>query len=412
MDIEKIAKLLQRCDLQELHKVETVLADLIRKVTDHANWDDQDGSHRRSEKRFESNLLGTLTRLTDVKPGERKEYSVTIQDISRSGMCLRVDANFTASRVVRVMFGAPGGQIKRCNLEVVRMRKMSNQDGTWLEVGCRSVNNEEVRRLCLYEEQIAKARGKLHRHHSIIILVVGNEKDVERTRLVPKLKNQDYNVRRVDSLCVAMQSAEKTKAQLLIVCNGSELCNDAGLLQELQNRPVELAIMAIIKKHEHRAILLAAGVDECLDEQRKDEFLFHAIERAMVGHSVRHNKNAKQLSGRVLIYSIDNTRVNMMAYQLNENGYSYRVITDMEDAAKFTNDPFDLVVADYDSDSVKEFKKLRTMFSELPVVAMCEDISLGQQAIVNGANDYLCMPPGREDIRMVLELATSRVSTP
>jgi CheY-like chemotaxis protein len=411
MDIEKIAKLLQRCDLQELRKVETVLADIIDKMTNHANWDDQEGSHRRTEKRFESNLLGTLTRLTDVKPGERKEYSVTIQDISRSGMCLRVDTNFTPSRVVKVTFGAPGGQIKQCNLEIVRMLKMSNQDGSWLEVGCRSINNEEVRRLCLYEEQIAKARSKLYRRHSIFILVVGSEKDAEKTRLISRLKHQDYNVRRTDSIRSAIQSAEKTKAQLLILCNGSEICGDPELLQALKGRPAELAILAIIKKHEHRAALLAVGVDECLDEQKKDEFLFHAIERAMVGHAVRYNRNAQQLSGRVLIFSIDNARVNMMAYQLKENGYSYRVATNIEEADKFIEDPFDLVVADYDVDCVEDFKKLHTMFSELPMVAMCEDLSLGQQAIVDGANDYLCMPPGREDIQMILELATSRVSS-
>jgi len=410
MDIEKIAKLLQRCDLQELRKVETVLADLIRKVTEHANWDDQDGSCRRAEKRFESNLLGTLTRLTDVKPGEKKEYSVTIQDISRSGMCLRVDTNFTPSRVVKVTFGAPGGQIKQCNLEIVRMLKMSNQDGSWLEVGCRSINNEEVRRLCLHEEQIAKARSKLYRRHSIFIVVVGNENDVEKTRLMSKLKSQDYNVRRADSIHVALQSAERTKAQLMILCNGSEVCEDPELLQSIKSRPAELAILAIIKNHEHRAVLLAAGVDECLDDQKKEEFLFHAIERAMVGHAVRHNRNAKQLSGRVLIFSIDSARINMMAYQLKENGYSYRVATNIEDADKFLTDPFDLVISDYDIDCIVEFKKLRMMFNELPMVAMCEDLSLGQQAIVDGANDYLCMPPGREDIQMILELATSRVS--
>jgi len=210
----KIEKLLQRCDLKELQEIQKLITEQIKRMQgDQAYWNDQDGRKRRREERFETNLLGTLTRITDIKPGERKEYSVTIQDISRSGMCVRVDTNFTPSRVVEITFAAPGGKIKRCFMEVVRVRRMSNENGSWLEVGCRSASNEEVRRVRLQEEQIAKMRSKLHSRRGILIMLVGNNTDATEKKLTSRIKTKNYTVRRCESVFQAYQTAEKVKAQ-------------------------------------------------------------------------------------------------------------------------------------------------------------------------------------------------------
>ena len=151
--------------------------------------------------------------------------------------------------------------------------------------------------------------------------------------------------------------------------------------------------------------LMMAGVDECLTVKNCDDYLFYAIERALIGHTMRNSSAEQQLSGRVLIVSIDNSRVNLMIFQLEENGYNFRVVTDINEAQHYAKDPFDLILADYDEDSDKEFSGLMEIFSGLPVIAMCENVSQGQQAIMNGASNYLCMPPRKEDVQMILELA-------
>ena len=406
----KIEKLLQRCDLKQLNEIKKTVSEMIeREIGNQSYWDDQNGRKQRREERFETNLLGTMTRITDVKPGERKEYSVSVHDISRNGMCLKVDTNFTPSRVVEVTFAAPGGKIKRCFMEVVRVRKMTNENGSWLEVGCRSAGTEEVRRLRLQEEQVTKTRSKLRSQRGILIILVGDNSDEFEKKLTAKIKIKNYSVRRFDSVHQAIHNAEKLQAQLAIFCRGSHLCRDSKMLDELKSKPSELATLAIIESEEDRMPLILAGIDECLMEQNYEEYLFHSIERSMVGHALRQNKKSMNMSGRVLIQSIDNTRINLITYQLEEYGYSTRVANDLEEAQNCVKDPFDMILADYDPDNPEEFRSLRELFNDLPVIALCDDISHGQKAIVDSASNYLCMPPTKEDIQMILDLATSRI---
>ena len=411
MSISKIEKLLLHCELRELKEIQEIVSERIATLaTSDAHKQDSEGHNNRQEERFKTNLLGTLTRITDVRPGERKEYSITINDISRSGMRLKVDSNFIPSRVVEVTFAAPGGKIKRCFMEVVRMRKDHNEDGSWLDVGCRVINNEEVRCLRLREEQIAKTRNKLRKRTGILILLIGKDADIEKKRLLTTLKAKNYNVKRVDSVRKAMESAGKVSAQLAIFCNGSQLCKDEKLLSEVKNKPANMATLALIEKDSDRLTLLKAGIDECLTLDKVNEFISHAIERAMVGHAMRGKHMQQQLSGRALIYTIDNSRVNMVGYQLEENGYSYRVATNTQEAQRFAKDPFDMVIADFDITDYSEFIELREIFAGLPVIAMCDELAHGQEAMVNGATNYLSMPPSREDILLILEMAAEQLS--
>ncbi len=406
----KIEKLLQRCDLKQLHNLKKIISEMIEKeMGNQSYWDDKDGRKQRREERFDTNLLGTLTRITDVKPGERKEYSVTVHDISRSGMRLKVDTNFVPSRVVEITFASPGGKIKHCFMEVVRVRKMTNENGSWLEVGCRGANTEEVRRLRLQEEQVTKTRSKLRSQRGILIVLVGDNTDEIEKKLTAKLKIKNYSTRCFDSVHQAVHNAEKLQAQLAIFCRGSRLCRDSKMLGELKSKPPELATLAIIESEEDRMPLILAGIDECLMEQNYEEYLFHSIERAMVGHTLRQNKKSQQMSGRILIQSIDNTRINFITSQLEEHGYSIRVANNLEEARNYEKAPFDMVLADYDVDSPEEFRSLRGLFYELPVIALCDDIVHGQQAIIDGAGNYLCMPPTKEDIQMILEMAASHI---
>ncbi len=411
MALDKIKQLLESCKVQELYELEKHIDHLIQEAEKQAREIcESKERERRREERFDMNLLGTLTRITDVKPGERKEYSVTIQDVSRGGMRLKLEHNFIPSRVVEVTFASPGGKIKRCFLEIVRMVKNTNQDGSWLEVGCRSINNDEVRRLRLQEEQVSRIRSKLHNRSGIMVMIVGSDADENKQRTVNRLKNHGFSTRQVDSLHVAMQSGEKINAQLAIICNGSQLCTDSRQLEVLKNKPQCMAVMAIVHRQEDIMPLVIAGVDECLTEENYDNYLFPSIERAILGHAVRRGRNQKRLSGCAMVVSHDSKRLNLVAYQLEENGYNYNKVTGQEELAACSHRPCDLVLVDYCPSDKEDFKEVLAQYTNTPVVAMCEDLADGHSAIADGAANYLCMPPSKEDIKMILELTGAKLN--
>ncbi|MBN1845713.1 MAG: PilZ domain-containing protein [Sedimentisphaerales bacterium] len=413
MKLDKIEKLLRDCSLNELEAVERMLQELLvkAKITCEQLADD-DGRKRRKEPRFETNMLGTLTRLTDVKPGERKEFSVTIRDVSRNGMKLIVDPNFIPSRVVEITFAAPGGKIKRSMLEIVRMRKMVNEDGSWLEIGCRSIVEEHVRRLRLQEEKIAKMRSKLHTKTNILVLVVGPDND-QTNQLVGRIKGAGYQANHITGLRQALMTAEKLAAQLAILCQGSQICEDEKMLADLKTAPPSLALLALVDNDSERFDLLSNGVDECLTRIQghvRDDFLFHSMERALVGHVVRR-RDGHCPTAKALVLSQSSSKVNLVCYQLEDQGYGTRIAETVEEAKGFDGREFDMVFADFNMLKPEEFDQVVQHFCALPVIALCDDLTFGHQSMSRGANNYLCMPPSREEMRMVLESAVATSSS-
>jgi len=410
MDIAKIEKLLQQCDLEELHTIEKNLVGLIKHLEGNDLENDEEGRKRRRDKRFGTNILATLRRITDVRPHERKEYSVTIQDISRNGMRLKVDTNFTPSRIIEVEFVGPGGKIKKTMLEVVRMRKMVNENGSWLEVGCRSINDEEVRRIRMQEEHASKMRSKIYEKTGIIIILVGPQlENVER--LAIRIKSEGYQIRREEDPYLVRKIAESLSAQLAIFYHADRLLSDPAALRVVMDSPAKLAKLAIVENEKDRNELFQNGFDECLTVDNCDTFLFHSIERALVGHAVRHSAGGYMPTAAALIYSVDNTKVNMLKYQLENHEYNCQIINELSQTQELNPNEFDLVMVDFDQYRVEEFRQLRRQFSELPIVALCNEISLGQQAMAEGADNYLCMPPNKEDMRMILEGCMAKAST-
>ncbi len=409
MSLKKIEEFLETCSVKDLEYIEQLVQEMIVSTKiNSGRWNDEDGYKRRREPRFETNMLGTLTRVTDVKPGERKEFSVTICNVSRSGMKLIVDPNFIPSRVVEVTFAAPGGKIKRSVMEIARMRKMVNEDGSWLEVGCRSIGEEEVRRIRLQEEKIAKMRSKLHRKAGILVLLVGPESG-ETTQLMGRIKAADYQVKHLTAVREALRTAEKVSAQLAIFCQGTDISEDQKILAELKTVPPGLATLAIVDNDADRFPLLQAGVDECVTRVNgvtREDFMFHAIERALVGHVVRR-RDRRGPTAKALIISSNNTKINLITYQLEEHGYTGRAVSDLAEAKSCEEKEFDLIFVDFDDMPKEEFERIVKYFCGLSVIALCDEIGYGHQAISLGANNYICMPPGREEMRMILESITT-----
>ena len=411
MLVDKIEKLLERCESKDLERIiatATKLRDKAEIGTDPLREDDS--PTQRTEPRFETNLLATLTRITDIRPGERKEFSVTIRNISRSGMKLIVDPNFVPSRLVEVTFAAPAGKLKRATLEIVRMRKMTNDEGSWVEVGCRSVGEEHARRLRLQEQKIAKMRGKLHKKTGILVLVVGPDVP-EVLQIIARVKAASYQVRHVTGIRQAMQSASRTGAQLAILCKASNIAHEDELRAELLQAPHNLAMLALVDSEEDRFPLLDVGVDETLriGPETKDDFLLYSMERALVSHAVRRDENHGP-TAMALILSLDRTKINLMSYQLEEHGYGSKAISDAKEALHFSCDDFDVVFADFDGLTAQEFQQLVRHFGGIPVIALCDEIGYGHEAISYGATNYLCMPPGRDEMRMILAALNSASS--
>jgi len=401
MNIQKIENILQKSDLFDLYSIQETVNHLVREA--EANDDrpgQRAGVENRKEKRFKFDIMGTLVRLTDVKPGERKEYSVHILDLSRGGLCLEVDPSFIPSRLVEIIFNRPGKSIKRCNVEVVRIRKRSNENGSWLELGCRSASSVLVRRLRLQEQQVLKARHKLQNRKNILIILIGaNSKETKEWEEL--LNKKEYHVRQYSSGQQGFESARKMSASLIILCQGSQFARDKSLLAEMEQKPQQTATLAIVEKEEHRFPLYRAGVDECLTRESCEDFFLHGIERAIITHTVCQAEPKLDSSLAALVLSRESARINQITYFLEENGYVCRVVSSLERALKIKKN-FTVVFADFDGD-LDGLAEVRSAFPQTKLIVLCDEIKLGYQAVANGANNYLTMPPHEENIRMVLE---------
>jgi DNA-binding response OmpR family regulator len=403
MNINRIENLLAKCDLEDLRSIERTVGELIAKASEkQSEGEGTSLKNLRKEERFTTNIHANLVRITDVRPNERKEYSVTVKDISRSGMCFLVDSNFVPSRIVELTFAGPGGRIKRCCLEIVRLRKLYESTGSMLEVGCRSISAEDLRRARLHEERIAKMRSKLHNKKNIIVLVVGPDTK-ETEQIQTRVKQEEYQVRKMKSVSEALASGEKISAQLLIITEGGKLLKEPDQLACLKTVPACLATLAVTENDTDRFELFKSGVDECLMAKNVEEFLLHSIERALISHSIRQQPGIELMTPTAMVFSRNSMRINLVSYRLEEQGFKCRVVGSLKEAGQYHLEDFHLILADFDAESKDEFVQLCQEFNMLPVIAMCERMDMGHLAMSHGAQNYLSMPPSREDILMILE---------
>lgn len=404
MKVNKVESLLRTLDIQDLYVVEMLVADLIESLrgTQLNQADEEQGKQQRKEDRFESNILGTLKRVTDIRPGERKEWCVNIQDISRSGMRFKVDTNFIPSRLVEITFAQRGGKVKQCFMEIVRMKKMIDPHGSWLEVGCRAVEDDVVRRFRMQEDRIAKMRARMRNKAGILILVIGPD-GPETERITTQIRDEDYQVKQMGNLEEAMKNAERLSAQLAIFCNGSAMAKNEKLIKDATDGPARMATLAVLDDEKDSYELFKAGIDECLHRKNVGEFLFRAIERALIGHITRKSLSGRGGSSRAVIISQYNTWGNLMTYHLDEYGFRCDVVKDPAKAMDVDFKLYDVAFMDYEPETVVLFNQLNRTHEDLPLIALCDNVGTGHQAMSHGARNYLCMPPDKEDVRMILE---------
>ncbi len=335
MEIIQIENLLQECNFDELQAVENIVEDMIHSIEPQiASEIPALAKEQRAEKRFQSNSLATISRTIDVKPGERRTYTANILDLSRSGMRLKVDTNFIPSRLLEITFAAPGGKMKRSFLEIVRLRKMADPDNTWLEVGCRGMDPEKVRRLQMQDERIARMRSKLHTKWGLLLLVVGPDCDAVNF-VTTRIKRAGFQAQHLSTVHQAMLRAEKLSAQLVIFAQGRDLCNNSEMLEEALAGPRSITTMAIVENHEQRFSLYHAGIDECLLQADCDHFLFQAIERSLLSHASRYDCTHSNDTAQTLLISNDSPTINLVGFRLEENHLDFKVLSTCEKAIEF-----------------------------------------------------------------------------
>ncbi|MCF7958458.1 MAG: PilZ domain-containing protein [Phycisphaerae bacterium] len=403
MNIERIEEFFQRCNLDELQILQKILVQYMRKLeASYSAVSDDVGSKWRKDERYPTKLLGTLKRITDVNPGERSKYSVVIQDISRAGMRIQVDENFTPSRVMEITFSTHGGRMKKVFMEVARMEKIKNEYGCMVEVGCRILDDDVVHRLCLQEEQISAMRGKIRNKQDVTIQVIGSDLGMVNA-LGEFIEEQKYHVNCVSSIQKALDYAQRVSTNVIILCQGIGLVNDRKALEGLSEFSPTVATLAIIGTDDCPVELFNIGIDEVIKKKNLNKYLFVSIERALIGHYFRQHETTRHMTGRTLVISENNAHISLITYHLKEKNYSFRMLKDGGGINEFSDKNFDLIVADFNPNNLNGFKAICDHFSKTATIAICDDYGDGKLAMSQGASNYLCMPIKKEDIEMILE---------
>ena len=283
--IANIIDLLSRCELDDLKAIKPALDELIR---DAENPDEHREyphlTERRSNQRFPTNLLCTLFRVTDVKPGEKREFTAEILDISRHGMRLKLDANFAFSRIVKVTFASPGQMTKQCYLEVVHSHRVSDAAGQWFDVGCHGVVAEkQVKMVRGREIRIERMQSRLKARKEIKILVVGPDSS-QKANLISRLKAEGFLVRRTAHLTQSFKILRNPAFDLAIFTQGPDLARDPQLLESIRYDLNDVAKLALIVKPQDGQILCDQGFDHAHIDSDSREEIAHAVEQALMNH--------------------------------------------------------------------------------------------------------------------------------
>lgn len=416
MDMSKLETYLDGLSPEELEEAVRVFARVRGNVSQNGSEEEDltqvsgkfvTHDERRFETRFKTEIPGTLTRLTDVRPGEKKEFSVTILDVSRRGIRLKVGVNYIPAQAVKLVFVGPRGKIKECFLEVVRLDRITENDDTWVQLGCTSIDEEKVEAIRSQDASALNMRKKLANKSQVHVYVVGPVTP-ETRELSQRIKGQGYQTRRMDSVIKALSEAPKTAVQLAVFTQGPQLSADPALLLKVAAGPGSVASLAIVDNDAERQTLLRAGIDECVLQKDLDEILFYAIERTLIGHAVREGQKKHSPSSRVLIMSGDSFRASMLSHQLENSGWTSKMLANKEELEGIILSEFQLVLADFDSTDIDTFKKVRRLTKGVTLVALCDDFRSAPTAQREGADNYLCVPAGEDDIRAMLKMIGSR----
>ncbi|MBI9019376.1 MAG: PilZ domain-containing protein [Phycisphaerae bacterium] len=402
MELDLIKKELENLDYLQLKEIEDkVKLLIIHAGSVMADMPEEFAKQFRSNKRFDTNFIGTVTRLTDLKSGQKNQYTTIVSDISNGGIGLRLPASFVPARLIDVQFTGNDKKIRKYYLDIVRIKKTEINGENFLDIGCKIVSSADAEMLIEREKRIGKMKNRLDNKVKALILLAGAREDQNKTIISP-VRNEGYQIRRIENIPHAIETATKMAAQLLILSQGTRLLREPDTLQCIINMPKEIATLAIIDNEEDKARLYQAGIDECITIASCENYLFHAIERAMLNHAYYYETNSA--IGKAIVCGQSSQSINMAAYYLIEMGYKSQCISNMRDIHKFKLDSedFDIIFAEYDEETTEDFRKIMSYFPDKRIVAMCKNFDLGRGAMACGAENYLTIPACHDDVKRII----------
>ena len=406
--LDEIKEMLDQCKLPQLYEVENYLEELLRNCEAATSApSDEEGRRQRREQRIQSSIRGKLTRLTDIRPGDTETFTAIIRDISRHGMRIEVNRDYIPSRIIRVTFAVPSGDVKRCHLEVVRMGQRLPEEGGAFELGCRSISDQAVRKALDHEDKLTEARGKLGKKGKLRVIVVGLYQG-ENLGMVARIKADGYPVTHVYDLARTLHSNTlKLGPKAAVFCPEVSLCEHLDQLKQIQTQCPQLACLAVIKDQQECKNLFEAHIDECVLEKDLNHLLLASIERAILN---RHMLVEQRHGGpaQVLIISSNQVASSLIQLHLEKKRLRSRLVRNFAEAEQVEVADFDLILAEFQPGDRDKFIQIGELFYGVPVVALCHELSHGHAAMVNGAANYLVMPVRIEDMDLILNSLLSK----
>ena len=408
-NIDEIRKLLEACDQEELSKLRTMVDDagsLIRMVDLEAGK--LKAENMRQEKRIPYDSAAKVKRLTGIKPNEKVEFDAELKDVSRSGLCLVIEGRFIPSRLIKVNFETPVGKNKEVALEVVRVKDHHSKldDVFKTEVGCKAIGHKEANKIIERDRKVSAIRERLQKRERVFVLVVSDNFSDSDEKVYQRLRRDGYNVRKCFSLHQALASAERTQAQLLVLCKGSKLKYDSDFTKGFRHRSRTLATIAVVDNEKDRRHLSRAGVDECITPDSIDYYINDVLEAAIIGHELRSEQAENHK--KILLVGGDSLTHNSVKDMMDVYRYETIYCDCSDKSEQYGIEEFELVFAYYDSENPLEFMRVLELYYSNTVIAVCDSPLDGRDAIVRGAADYVCTPIDEDAISSILSMENGK----
>ena len=407
--LEEIRKILESCDQDELGEVRQLVDEagsLVQLVS--LELGTAQPTNMRNEQRIPYDAEAEVTRVTDIKSGERVKYTASLKDVSRSGLCLQIEGHFIPSRLIKVFFSTPVGKNKEVVVEVVRIKEDVTGPGEndITEVGCKSIGYQDANKIIIKDNKIREIRRSINNREQVLVLLVSDKASDVDDKIYKRLRRDGFNVKKMFSIHQALTSAAKTNAQLTILCNGTKLRYDKDFTSQFRYRAESLASIAVVDNEDDRRMLTRAGIDECITPEAIDNFLEDAVESAIVSHRLKGQDRVNK--HQVLLVGGDSLSQNTVKDTLAGCGYGMVFCKNSALSECYGIEEFEVVFAFYDPDNPLEFMRVLELYYSNIVIAIAENPLNGREALVRGATDYICTPIDKEAIVAALDSSRDR----
>ncbi len=389
--------LLNQCDDRVLELIQPALGEIVQQTRQALAG--QDSQIQRREERVQTSLEGTLIRLTDLRPGEPREFPVKIKNISAHGMCLQMDERFIPSRLMRVTFVAPKGKVMEREIEICWLKKIGSEDQPVHLTGCRTVTPEQSRRLIQQDEKLIHILHRLHKKRDIRLLVLGPDTPAAK-RLLEAIRQMGFPLVYKTDILHTCNHIEQHHAEVLIFTDWLSVCQNALYVDKINRSCPDLPKIALLTNQESATPHLRSGIDECLDEPTNKKEILNALERALTQRIYGAGSQCRFVDKKAALLCLPAPFAKILTCYLENCDFYAPSVSSLD--PKALNDS-QINFVQFEPGQEDTLLLLRRKYPEVPLIACCDNVSHGQTARQSGAHDYLCPPPKEQDVLRILQ---------